>query len=104
MQIPPLDLYIRCEVVEWRIGRPKREPYRFFQITYIPQDNVEIIKNTKIMHPQVKQVFKLTLLLNEKCLFWHGKSIINWFIHLKNWLHLFHINILWTVDRSSKMC
>ncbi len=29
-----------------------------FQITYVPQENIEVIRNTKIVHPQVITYFK----------------------------------------------
>ena len=36
-----------------------REKHFFlFQITYVPQENIEVIRNTKIVHPQVITYFK----------------------------------------------
>jgi hypothetical protein len=36
----------------------QRKTFFFFQITYVPQENIEVIRNTKIVHPQVITYFK----------------------------------------------
>jgi hypothetical protein len=36
----------------------QRKTFFLFQITYVPQENIEVIRNTKIVHPQVITYFK----------------------------------------------
>ena len=32
--------------------------YVFLEMTYVPQENIEVIKNTKILHPSVEDYFE----------------------------------------------
>ncbi len=45
-------------MVELEIIFAEKNIFFFFQITYVPQENIEVIRNTKIVHPQVITYFK----------------------------------------------
>ena len=32
--------------------------FLFLEMTYVPQENIEVIKNTKILHPSVEDYFE----------------------------------------------